>query len=378
MKRKICIISVILIIIILTLISLYTGFSQEWVKDEKPLPYDVTVVESPAAAAVPEIPIYTQTPIKTPLPTYTLENNTRTRVSEYVVQGQHDTITIPLYPEISQYQRSLAKEYAVVCSRWENEMTKCTEEETRQYYLKYIDEPTQKRGLDQVVRQIKSRTSNPEDQVRIAVSLVQNIPYTENTSTSNRLQFPYETLYVNYGVCSDKSVLLTYLLRELGYSSAILSFDEENHAAVGIRSRIQYSFQDTGYAFIETTSPAIITDSYHSYANVGKITSRPQVFEMSDGKAFDNLTEEYTDAILYNQERKDALSPLEYRQWEMLIWKYGIRMSNGTTIQENPADKPLCDEDRYCNGECYAACRQGTTWTCTEEGAICIIPYKGG
>lgn len=46
---------------------------------------------------------------------------------------------------------------------------------------------------------------------------------------------------------------------------ALLDFDAEKHTAVGIRSAQEYAYKNTGYAFIETTTPLIITDGNGEY-----------------------------------------------------------------------------------------------------------------
>ena len=173
-------------------------------------------------------------------------------------------------------------------------------EEIRQYYLKYLDDPTQKNDLDALVRQIKSQTADQDDQARVAISLVQNIPYDYNklyaVAKTGTTRYPYQVLYDNTGVCSDKSLLLAYLLRELGYGVVLFSFDAENHMAVGIKSPDQYAYRNSGYAFIESTAPSIPTDSAGDYPGAGKLTSTPEIIRISDGIPFFSISEEYQDA----------------------------------------------------------------------------------
>lgn len=97
---------------------------------------------------------------------------------------------------------------------------------------------TQKNSLNELVRQIKLLTANKDDQARIAISLVQNIPYDYSKlgTVSTNVRYPYEVLYENTGICEEKSLLLTYLLRELGYGIVLFEFKQENHMAVGIKS----------------------------------------------------------------------------------------------------------------------------------------------
>jgi hypothetical protein len=187
------------------------------------------------------------------------------------------------------------------------------------------------------------------------------------------MRSPYEVLYENKGVCSEKSLLMVYLLRELGYGVVLYEFSSQNHMAVGIKSPVQYSYKNLGYAFIESTSPTIPTDSQGDYIGAGKLTSTPQIIQISDGSSFSSISEEYQDSITFNQFGNDGgtLSPEKYRQWEMLVWKYGIITSDGTTIRENPSNKPLCDGGMLCNGKCYDECGSHMIGKCTPNGVIC-------
>ena len=241
--------------------------------------------------------------------------------------------------------------------------------------MKYLNDPLQKKDLDNLVGSIKSESPNQDDQVRIAISLVQNIPYDNKGlfSTNSKMRSPYAVLYENKGVCSEKSLLLAYLLRELGYGVVLFTFKSENHMAVGIKSPTQYSYKNSGYAFIESTTPSIPTDSEGDYIGAGKLTSTPEQYYISDGISFSSISEEYQDSIAFNQlgNYGETLAPEKYRLWEMLMWKYGLTTRDGRTVQENPSNKPLCDGGMLCNGKCWEVCDAGGVWTCTPQGAMC-------
>ena len=49
-------------------------------------------------------------------------------------------------------------------------------------------------------------------------------------------RFPYETLYDNKGICTDKVYLEMAILKEMGYGTAILTFDKEKHMAADRKS----------------------------------------------------------------------------------------------------------------------------------------------
>ncbi|HAT73651.1 MAG: hypothetical protein US30_C0009G0007 [Candidatus Moranbacteria bacterium GW2011_GWF2_36_839] len=100
---------------------------------------------------------------------------------------------------------------------------------------------------------------NADQIVELALAFVQAIPYDhsraeELLSGSGATNYPYETLFENRGVCSDKSFLLANLLTQMGYGTALLAYDDERHMAVGIGCPAEFSSYDSGYCYAETTS----------------------------------------------------------------------------------------------------------------------------
>jgi len=88
------------------------------------------------------------------------------------------------------------------------------------------------------------------------LAFVQYIPYDQSKLQADNLTpfYPYETLYLQRGVCSDKTFLAVALLRRLGYGAAILDFPDINHTAAGVACPLEYSLNNSGYCFIETTN----------------------------------------------------------------------------------------------------------------------------
>lgn len=89
--------------------------------------------------------------------------------------------------------------------------------------------------------------------------------------------YPIETIGYACGLCSDKTLLLGALLERMDYDVAYLSFIQENHAMLGIKSD-DFTFRGTSYIPIETTK---------AYADVGfcleTIRSVPEVIKLGDG-----------------------------------------------------------------------------------------------
>ena len=87
---------------------------------------------------------------------------------------------------------------------------------------------------------------------------VQSLPYdTKSGVLDSPPRFPVETFVDGTGNCEDKSVLLAGLLSREGYDVVLFLFLPEHHIALGIRNS-SYSFQDTGYTYIETTGTLLV------------------------------------------------------------------------------------------------------------------------
>jgi|WetSurMetagenome_2_1015567.scaffolds.fasta_scaffold17971_2 hypothetical protein len=205
------------------------------------------------------------------------------------------------------------------------------------FKLMMINEEQQKELLFPLFLKITQITSNKEDQARIAISLIQNIPFgssdkvTRIGSVSIAYQrYPYEVLYDMQGICSEKSELLLYLLREIGYGAASLYYNAENHEAVGIKCPSEKSVIDSGYCFVETTGPSIITDDQTDYfGTTRKLNSTPQVIEISEGNSLGSNLKEYNDAVSFADIREKMKTTGELNFFDSLKWntlkkRYGL------------------------------------------------------
>lgn len=70
-------------------------------------------------------------------------------------------------------------------------------------------------------------------------------------------KYPIETLYEGRGDCEDTAILLAAIIRQLGYGSALIFYD--NHAAVGLACAegtpgTYYNMNGRRYYYIETTA----------------------------------------------------------------------------------------------------------------------------
>jgi hypothetical protein len=206
----------------------------------------------------------------------------------------------------------------------------------RDMKLAYMDEPVEKAELLKIVDMIRNESGDRDDQARIAISMVQNIPFDRGKLQLPNMsgRYPYEVVYDGSGICEEKSRLLAFLLRELGYGTALLKYDAENHMAVGIKCADEYSnyqYNGTGYCFVETTVPSIIGDSEGGYGNGERLSTMPKIIQISGGITFGAGSMEYNDALEWKRimEEADAspgrqLSSEMYSEWQGLVAKYGI------------------------------------------------------
>lgn len=104
---------------------------------------------------------------------------------------------------------------------------------------------------------------NDDQSLELAACFMQNIQYDSDKSnvvlkgtgnSADTEQYPYQTLYGNKGICTDKTYLGSALLKEMGYGTGILAFDKDEHMALGISVPPGYSSFGTNYAIMELTS----------------------------------------------------------------------------------------------------------------------------
>jgi hypothetical protein len=304
-----------------------------------PVTEQPTSIEQPTVTELPtESPVTTESETSI-IDTSNFKTNPKTIDYSYILRGSRGHLKYTVYGGLNDYLRGLPRGITYYN----------TPPSDIDFILRDLKDENQKKFLDPFVDQIKSITLNQDDQARIAISLVQNMDYDMSSLRSGNIEekYPYETLYTDTGVCSQKSLLLAYLLRGLGYGVVIFRFD--SHDAVGLKCPQQYSYKDTGYCFVESTTPTIITDSSGDYLisdNSNATAKLPDTFktlQVCDGNSFDSVSEEYNDNIdyqnldtklnSYSSRRVLSQSAYDewksyYNRWKKLIDKYGIKVEN--------------------------------------------------
>ena len=255
------------------------------------------------------------THLQTPAPVIKKDflQSPRSTTYPYVYQGSRRSITFTTYGGLADHFSEEGHSYY-----------HDFEKETIGELLKndYQDE-----NLRQFIHQIRQQSANPDDQAKIAISLVQHIPYNWNAlySPSNDWYYPYETLHNNKGVCADKSLLLAYLLNELGYDTVLFEFSQ--HMAVGIKTSSGYDFYDTGYVFVETTRPTIPTYLPDTYYGGFTISPNPNIIHLNGGTRSIDFNKEYRDAVAMKQleSKGQVLDQMNYYEWQRISSYYDLQ-----------------------------------------------------
>jgi len=126
------------------------------------------------------------------------------------------------------------------------------------YYLLLLNNDLDINIIDNIISKINNLEDNLTDKqkVELATLFVQNIKYDLKVAHEVTF-FPYETLYLQKGVCDDSSILLAKILSRMGYDVALIEMRSITHMAVGVKCR-QPNLNLNGYCYIETTLPLSI------------------------------------------------------------------------------------------------------------------------
>jgi hypothetical protein len=253
------------------------------------------------------------------------ESNFETRRLRYIYDGLEKTISIPVYRDVKNH---FSLQNPTACSS------------LSEFYFEYLSNSIQRHYLNPLIEAIWEHSKKVDEQARIAINLVQRIPYDVEkwrfeikNNPYTRIRYPYEVIVDNKGICCEKSLLLALLLREFGFGLALFIFENENHMAIGIKCHEKFSFCGTGYGFVETAAPSIITDDELHYVEINKLgvfrhqlKSKPIIVPLCDGSSFTSIFQEFIDAKEWNQligEYRNEEGYYDERRYH-LIQKYGL------------------------------------------------------
>lgn len=241
----------------------------------------------------------------------------------YTLRGEEKNLSFKVYEGMANYLSGLPK------SLYYEGQERLLRSD---FKLRNINNQQQKQLLIPLLIEIENMAESKDDRVRIATSIVQNIEFGGSNKTLNLpgnngftySRYPYEVLYDQTGVCGEKSELLAFLLKEMGYGVVFFYYPEENHEALGIRCPVRYSVDNTGYCFIETTGPSIITDNGIEYVGGVKLKSKPEVILVSNGDMIGKEMYEYEDAKKMTKLRSSWFSLFKGARLNSLKEKYGL------------------------------------------------------
>jgi hypothetical protein len=152
-------------------------------------------------------------------------------------------------------------------------------------------------GLTNKIKGLGSSKGLTNDQtLDLAACFMQGIPYDDAKAarilgddfTSQPIdsvipRYPYETLYDNLGICTDKTYLGAAVFGGLGYETAIMTFNDEKHMSLGIAVPAGYGSYGTRYGIMELTgSGFLVGDIPELNANAGLAINNFQTLPQID------------------------------------------------------------------------------------------------
>jgi hypothetical protein len=221
-------------------------------------------------------------------------------------------IALPIIPELDRYFSHQDKAFYYTGELPENWL----DSYYRSFLISTLDQDPLQSTIDLVQKETGAESS---DELAISlIRLTQYLDYDCNKffSYENLIDdeydtsFPYETLADQSGVCGDFSLLIVKLLKEIGYGTALLLYDQVNHMAAGIQCPLEtasYVSGNTGYCYIETTAPTRIGFKPELINGI-PFKEDPHIIPVSSGNSFDRMidlkygmeqeTDQYGDYIL--------------------------------------------------------------------------------
>jgi hypothetical protein len=180
------------------------------------------------------------------------------------------------------------------------------------FYGLFLQAKPGDRSLDDLASKLQAIAAQhawSDDQLaEFTMALIQYLPYdhaklADDPNRNTNPYYPYETLYLGRGVCSDKSFLGLALLRKLGFGAAMLDFPDKNHSAIGLACPIGDSLNGSGYCYVETTNffpLGVIPQSISSgqaqapsdgFSNLFDSASlgRTEIYQKTGGKIYNGL-----------------------------------------------------------------------------------------
>lgn len=180
-------------------------------------------------------------------------------------------IDVPVYGNVSNYYKNLP-----------NQEKYLNDGDFSKFVYTNPKDKTVSTLSSQIYSMIRSMSLGDDQALELATCFVQNIPYDNQKyeqvvkiagNTADTEQFPYETLYNNKGICTDKAYLGSAVLKEMGYGTAIMYFPNDHHMSLGISVPSGYTSFNSNYAIMDVTSIGFTPGNIP--ASVGKDSGVP-------------------------------------------------------------------------------------------------------
>jgi len=168
------------------------------------------------------------------------------------------------------------------------------QEQYQEYYRRLTFDPEMDAALTSVLIPLRAiRDAQGYDDsayAELIVKYVQSIPYDTTrlaTATSEETidgdpRMPVQVLVEGTADCDEKVMLAAALLGKEGFSTAALLYVDEQHMSLGLMSD-RVGYRNTGYEFVETTSPAYISEIPDEFVGGVQLVSEPMVLVLSEG-----------------------------------------------------------------------------------------------
>ncbi|SRX56219.1 hypothetical protein [Aequorivita sp. CIP111184] len=168
------------------------------------------------------------------------------------------------------------------------------ENATEEFYNIFLNDDNDLALLEGILESLRNRNiGNDYDMVQLITSFVQSLPY----EIAEPQKYPYETLYLNKGDCSDKSVLLCKLFILEGYDVCLFSYDKAKHMSVGLKVDENEDSYNSGYIYIESTAIIPIGEIPTELVGGIKIDEAPNVILPKENG--DNTYNEFNNLKLF-------------------------------------------------------------------------------
>ena len=230
---------------------------------------------------------------------------------EWEYAGKKYNLELDLYSSYFYFYQNQPKTF-----QYRGELPENWEEEFYGLFLLAAEGDNTLDHLAEALKNIGEENKFSDDQVvELTTAFVQGLDYDQEKAArilvkgnldlvkdnDNQPRYPYEVLWEEKGVCSDKSFLLVSLLRRLGYGAAILEYEAEQHMAVGIQCPEEYAIKGTTYCYVETTSVGHKVGIIPLINEEGEATAVGKTASYFDEESAERALHKPSEAVLYQE-----------------------------------------------------------------------------